>query len=332
MKFHKFSLLAATAAALNFAVPIAAQTTDDGAGSGATTGAGTDMTTTVPLPTPDDNMTTGQTGQDTGGGNDANSAAGANTSTGTATTGQATGTTDPNAAATTGTTATGVQAGAAADPQILQKMSEVTQAAEFVNIAAMSNLFEIQSGSFAQENVKGKMAGELAKKIVSDHTATNKQLMELARSAQIDDQPPTQLDQRHQQMLDNLRKAAEDPDLITGSTSAAGAPAASGSDGDNAAADGSAAGDPAKLGGTSSAEDVVGDKSTLTVDQVFAQQQVQAHQEAIALFRAYSENGDNQELKQFAEESLPGLEEHLKMTQELVKAQEELVQKQSTQQ
>jgi putative membrane protein len=70
----------------------------------------------------------------------------------------------------------------------------------------------------------------------------------------------------------------------------------------------------------------------LTVDQVFAQQQVQAHEEAIALFRAYSENGDNQELKQFAQKSLPDLEEHLKMTQELVKAQEDLVRRQSTQQ
>jgi predicted outer membrane protein len=76
----------------------------------------------------------------------------------------------------------------------------------------------------------------------------------------------------------------------------------------------------------------VGDTNTLTVDQVFARQQIQAHEEAIALFRAYSQNGDNQELKQFAGKRLPGLEDHLKMTQDLVKAQEELVQKQQTQQ
>jgi putative membrane protein len=86
----------------------------------------------------------------------------------------------------------------------------------------MSNLFEIQSGEFAKDNVKGKMAGELAQKIVTDHTAANNELMELAKSGQIDVQPPTQLDQRHQQMLDNLRNAVEEPGSITSSTSAAG--------------------------------------------------------------------------------------------------------------
>jgi len=52
-------------------------------------------------------------------------------------------------------------------------------------------------------------------------------------------------------------------------------------------------------------------------DPLYVRQQVQAHQETIALFRNYAKSGQNAELKQFAETTLPTLEKHLKEVQEL---------------
>lgn len=52
-------------------------------------------------------------------------------------------------------------------------------------------------------------------------------------------------------------------------------------------------------------------------DSLYATLQVQAHEEAIALHEAYAENGDEDALREFAEQTLPILEEHLAMAQEL---------------
>jgi len=52
-------------------------------------------------------------------------------------------------------------------------------------------------------------------------------------------------------------------------------------------------------------------------DRVFAQQQLQSHQTAVELFRAYAQSGDNAQLKQWAGQTLPSLEEHLRQAQQL---------------
>ncbi len=52
-------------------------------------------------------------------------------------------------------------------------------------------------------------------------------------------------------------------------------------------------------------------------DSSFADLQVEAHEEAIAFFKRASETLDDVELKQFATEALPGLEEHLEMSRAL---------------
>lgn len=49
----------------------------------------------------------------------------------------------------------------------------------------------------------------------------------------------------------------------------------------------------------------------------YVQQQVMAHQKTVDLFQAYAEEGDDGELKQFAEQTLPTLQEHLEMVQSL---------------
>jgi putative membrane protein len=45
--------------------------------------------------------------------------------------------------------------------------------------------------------------------------------------------------------------------------------------------------------------------------------QVSAHKDAVSLFERYSKDGDNADLKSFAGKTLPHLQEHLKMAQEL---------------
>ena len=45
--------------------------------------------------------------------------------------------------------------------------------------------------------------------------------------------------------------------------------------------------------------------------QTYASMQVQAHEEAVKLFEAYSNGGDNAELKAWAAKTLPALKEHL---------------------
>jgi putative membrane protein len=46
-------------------------------------------------------------------------------------------------------------------------------------------------------------------------------------------------------------------------------------------------------------------------DRVYLQDQLDGHQEAVDLFTAYSENGDNPALKSWASKTLPTLKEHL---------------------
>lgn len=52
-------------------------------------------------------------------------------------------------------------------------------------------------------------------------------------------------------------------------------------------------------------------------DRAYAQMQVTAHQEAVALYGAYAERGDWPELVGFARGTLPGLEGHLRMAYRL---------------
>jgi putative membrane protein len=55
-------------------------------------------------------------------------------------------------------------------------------------------------------------------------------------------------------------------------------------------------------------------------DKTYIQQQLQAHQTAVDMFRNYSQSGDNVQLKQFASQTLPILQQHLQMAQQLQKS------------
>jgi putative membrane protein len=52
-------------------------------------------------------------------------------------------------------------------------------------------------------------------------------------------------------------------------------------------------------------------------DQGYDQIRVKAHQDAVALFKAYAAGGDDPELKRWAAKTLPNLERHLTMAGKL---------------
>lgn len=52
-------------------------------------------------------------------------------------------------------------------------------------------------------------------------------------------------------------------------------------------------------------------------DQAYANNQVVAHEQTIELFRNYAEQGDNADLKAFAQSTLPKLEQHLQEAKQL---------------
>lgn len=55
-------------------------------------------------------------------------------------------------------------------------------------------------------------------------------------------------------------------------------------------------------------------------DQAYLQAQVQAHNEAVSLFSAYAQSGDNEPMKAFASETLPTLKQHLAAVEQLAGA------------
>ena len=130
---------------------------------------------------------------------------------------------------------------------------------DFVQKAATSDMFEIQSGKLAAEKAEHEDVREFGKKMADDHQETSEELLEHLEDEQINAQLPKGLDQEHQAKLDKLKG-------LSGSK----------------------------------------------FDQAYVAMQVQAHETAVNLFDSYAKNGDNEELKDWAAETLPALKEHLK--------------------
>ena len=147
-------------------------------------------------------------------------------------------------------------------------------AQDFVNQAAVANMFEIQSSKLVLGKLKGGKRGkggndavrDFAQRMIKDHTQAGKQLQATLKQAKLKITPPKKLDAAHRQLMQQLKSDKS----------------------------GQVAGD-------------------------YANMQLQAHQEAVALFRNYAQNGDNAQLKQFAQQTLPTLQEHLQMAQQLPK-------------
>jgi putative membrane protein len=127
-------------------------------------------------------------------------------------------------------------------------------AAEFVNKAANSSLFEIQSSQLALTKTQDNRLRDFAQRMVKDHTQASDKLKAAAQNQTV----PTALDQEHAGMLQKLQQAQGDD-----------------------------------------------------FSRQYAQMQLDGHQKAVALFESYAQSGDNQQLKQFAQQTAPTLREHL---------------------
>jgi putative membrane protein len=112
----------------------------------------------------------------------------------------------PTTPTTNSTTATPTNAND--NPQvIIDQMSKVTTAQDFVNFASMSDAFEVQSGKMAQKQAGNKAVKKFGQQLVSDHTRSSKALLKLAKAEKIDLMTPVTLDQRHQSIADSMKDA-----------------------------------------------------------------------------------------------------------------------------
>lgn len=135
--------------------------------------------------------------------------------------------------------------------------------ADFVKEAAISDMFEIESGKLAQQKGSPE-ARAFASRMIDDHSKTSNQLKDLVKSGDVKADVPTALDSSHQAKLD-------------------------------------------KLNGLS------GDDFNKNYDSV----QLAAHKDAISLFERYAKGGDNAKLKDWVGKTLPTLQDHLKMAENL---------------
>jgi predicted outer membrane protein/sporulation protein YlmC with PRC-barrel domain len=141
--------------------------------------------------------------------------------------------------------------------------SQSVNAAEFVNNAANSDMFEIQSSQLALNKTQDSRIREFAQHMVQDHTAASDKLKAAAQGQTV----PTTLDQEHTQMLQQLQQA-------------------SGND----------------------------------FNSSYVQMQMNGHQKAVSLFESYAQNGDNAQLKQFAQQTVPTLRQHLQQITQIQNA------------
>ncbi len=166
------------------------------------------------------------------------------------------------------------QPGAQTQQQVQNQNQHKLTAAEFVRRAAIGDLFELRLSQLATSSANNDAVGEFARTLVKDYWQDNQDLREAAGDISI----PTELDQRHANMIERLQKAPKG-----------------------------------------------------NFDRQFIRMQIRAHRQAISLYRKWIAQNDtgsgqtatgqaaqaNQDLLEFAEATLPTLQEHLRSAQEL---------------
>ena len=146
--------------------------------------------------------------------------------------------------------------------------AEALTAAEFARMAAMSDMFEMESSRLVEQRSQNAQVKQFAQMMIRDHQKTTTELKGMLPQLQgvSAAQMPTSLDQQHQALLQQLQGA-----------------------------------------------------QGAQFDRVYVQQQVQAHQQAVDLFGNYARAGDNAQLKQWASQTLPALQQHLQQAQQLLR-------------
>ena len=156
---------------------------------------------------------------------------------------------------------------------------------EFMRMAAMSDRFEIESSRLAQERAQNAQVKQFAEHMVRDHTRTTQEL---------------------QQLLQRIHSPAGGGAQTSGVTG--GGPGGT-------AADLQAGLDAEQTRMIGRLRDVRGAE----FDRLYAEMQVQSHQKAVDLFASYARQGDNDQLRSWASQTLPGLQQHLQQAQQLAR-------------
>jgi putative membrane protein len=193
------------------------------------------------------------------------------------------------------TTMPGAAPGATAGTASTGARAEVVTTPEFMRLAAMSDRFETASSRLAGEKSQNTQIKQFAQHMVQDHDKTTKELNQLIQQVPgMGADPATPLPQGRETTGSAASGAL---------TNAQGGPQHQGLDQQHAAL-------LQQLQAANGAE----------FDRLYVRQQVQAHQQAVDMFRNYSQSGDNPQLKQWAARTLPALQEHLQMAQKLQQA------------
>ena len=129
---------------------------------------------------------------------------------------------------------------------------------DFVQKAAMSDLYEIEAGKIASQKGQSAPVKGFGQMMVAAHSKTTEELGGIVASEKLKVDLPSKLDAKHQKLIDNLNAISNED-----------------------------------------------------FDKSYAKQQVDGHQEAVDLFNSYAKKGDNAALKQFAQKTLPVIQEHL---------------------
>ena len=138
------------------------------------------------------------------------------------------------------------------DPQMKVSTSE------YVQKAAMGDMFEIESSKIAAEKAQNKEVKDFAQKMVKDHTESTKMITEASAKGKVNATMPKELDAEHKAKLEKLRSA-----------------------------------------------------SGAEFDRQYVTMQMEAHEKAMQLHAGYAKTGDNEQLKEAAEDIAEHVEDHL---------------------
>lgn len=79
----------------------------------------------------------------------------------------------------------------------------------YLRNAALGNMYEIQAGQLALEKGGSEEIRQIGQMIIDDHTALQTAMQNALADASVEFTPPTELDERRQGMIDNLRAASD---------------------------------------------------------------------------------------------------------------------------
>jgi len=106
---------------------------------------------------------------------------------------------------------------AAATPSFAQSVPEKTgvnqalgvasNTQDFVNLAAQSDMLEIQSSKLALQKSDSEKTKTFAQHMIDDHTKTSTELKDLVSSGKVKVSAPSTLDKTHEAKLDKLTKS-----------------------------------------------------------------------------------------------------------------------------